>query len=225
MLVRVLDKSYRDDKDLLEAMRVLIAPSYVGMPRMFEHDVELCDRLYLLVEAETLVAFFMVGFISIGDGTSPAIYLGLSAAAESHKNSGVVRTVFRRFTTDARSYQAEREQPVVMFGTLATPSSFFAVHTMWKDAQPSGDGEFRESERGIAQQAADWLGARVSPAHPFVLPEYAVGTRYSESERRRIARVCEKHDFGLFGTPCTDPVLDGARGVTQARGRERSVSA
>jgi hypothetical protein len=26
-------------------------------------------------------------------------------------------------------------------------------------------------------------------------------------------------------TPCTDPVLDGARGVTQARGGERSVSA
>jgi hypothetical protein len=41
--------------------------------------------------------------------------------------------------------------------------------------------------------------------------------------------ICNKGDYVMLGTyvgtPCTDPVLDGPRGVTQARGRGRSVSA
>lgn len=195
-------RSFMRDEDNLAELRELVAPSYDGIPTALANDIGRYDRIYRLLQGRQTIAFFLVSFTEIGLGESrrPAIYLGLSAVRDTVKNGGLARQLFCRFTRDARAFEEASKSPVVMFGTLATPSSYFAVCTQWTDVQPLPDGSFSESSRPIAKMAAAWLGANSSPAHPFVLPCMAQETRYSRDERERIARVTAKHNFRLLSS-------------------------
>jgi hypothetical protein len=110
-------------------MRSLIEPSYEHEPAMFAHDVECCDRAYLLRgEGGQLVAFFLAAFLPIvEDRPLPSVYLGLSAVSDVRKNSGIVRQLFERFTADAIEFERTSKAALFMFGTLATPSSYRAT--------------------------------------------------------------------------------------------------
>jgi hypothetical protein len=188
---------YRQDVALVDAMKRIIAPSYERHPAVFDHDLTVCERLYTLWDGPNLTSFFMVSFTQL-EPDVPAIYLGLSATAEGRKNSGIVRRLFRQLTSDGQVFEANAGREVVMFGTLATPSSFHGVHTTWRDAQPSLDGHFAPAEAQLAHRIAAWLGAAPPSRHPFVLHGYATGTRYSAAERERIESLIKRYDFRLF---------------------------
>lgn len=198
--ITVHNTSFRTDARLLAEMREVIAPSYDAEPAMFAHDISCCNRAYVLRDNSDLVAFFLTSFV---EGDDPrcqraCIYLGLSATRQSHKNTGIVRSLFERFTDDARAFEIQVESAIPMFGTLATPSSYYSVNMIWANAEPLMDGSYSEKGREHARIALKWLNAEASDDHPFVLHAYAVGTRYSKLERERIARLIAKTQFSLL---------------------------
>ena len=65
--------------------------------------------------------------------------------------------------------------------------------------QPRPDGDYSPASALIAQGIRRHLGLDIPDgAHPFVLPGFAAGVRYTDSEARRIAAVRAAKGFSMF---------------------------
>lgn len=179
----------------------LVAPSYVDASGVMERELAFNDLLYLVRDAAgALLSFFLVrrGDLSAAAGESCLVYMGLSATRDDTKNSGIVRSLYAAFAADVAAWQLDIGRRIRLWFTTATPSAYYAAQLLFMDIEPRPDGSYnRETLAAIAQIRRTFAGCGES-AHPFVLPGVASGTRYSDVERGRIARLCERHGFRLF---------------------------
>jgi hypothetical protein len=200
---RITQGAFRKDHPLLSALFHLVRPSYEDPTALLDREVAHCDTLYLARdEAGRLLSFFMVAWetLPLDDRPVPAVYLGLSATSEETKNSGIVYRLYRKFCVDAAAREGETGRRLLLWGTTATPSAFLAVHFLFADVEPRGDGTYSEPGKTTAGQLRRHLKA-LDPAegyHPFLLRRVAGNTRYSAREVERIRGVCRKKGFSLF---------------------------
>ena len=206
--------SFRGDTSLLGEMHALLVPSYCDPRSLLLREVEHCDTLYIARDADQcLSAFFLVAWESlvVGGRPLPAVYMGLSAAREDTKNTGQIRELYAQFLGEAAEWQEATKQRLVLWFTTATPSAYLAAAALFGGLQPRTDGGYSVDSVLVAASIRQrYYTSSSRPAHPFVLPNVAGDTRYSESERDRIARVCERKRFTLLADLGVNE-SDGAR--------------
>lgn len=194
-------KSFRSDKTLRLEIERLVAPSYEDPTALIAREFEHCDTLYLARnENDCLISFFMVAWegIKIRNALAPSVYLGLSATSQDTKNTGIVRQLYTNFISDGADWERRNNCRLLLWGTTATPSAFFAVQTLFAEAQPDLEGGFSFEAAEIALHLRQQLCFSVDRLDPFVLRGVALNTRYSPKELARIDLICKKRNFLLF---------------------------
>jgi hypothetical protein len=198
-----MDKSFRSDQSLRSAIYELIEQSYEDPTALITREFEHCDTLYLAEnENDILVAFFMVAWetVNVGGEMLPTVYLGLSATSEDTKNTGIVRQLYSNFILVGARWEQSTGRRLLLWGTTATPSAFYAAQTLFAEVQPDMEGRYSQEAAEIALHLHQRMGisARVDGAHPFVLRNIATNTRYSQKELARIELIRTKKKFRLF---------------------------
>jgi hypothetical protein len=198
----IRDGVFRSNRQLLEEIRDVLAPSYLDASALLDREVAHCETLYLATDEDRrLSAFFMVAWesITVGGVNLPSVYMGLSAAREDLKSTGHVRDLYAMFVSDAATWQRITGRTLVLWYTTATPSAYLAASAMFDNVEPRPDGTYSERAARIAAAitSAAYPGVE-SNGHPFVLSAAAPNTRYSERERIRIDGLCQKKGFTLF---------------------------
>ena len=188
-------------------MEEIARPSYEDHTTLFNKDLALCTDLYGMTDANNkLQSFFMTSWGKIQFRGRPlnSVFMGMSATRDDAKNSGNIRDVYRSFFEGVISKQKKTKEDYILWHTTITPSVCIAVEKIAKirgdKCYPSlEDGAFDETGRELAMAIINAYDLPMADAsNPFLLREFAVNTRYSESERRRIARVKQKHNFSTF---------------------------
>jgi hypothetical protein len=111
-----------------------------------------------------------MGTLEVGGTAQHSVYLGLSATAPQQKNSGEVRRLYRRFIEDARAWEVEHNERLLLWYTTATPSACFAAFNLFDDAEPRLDGSVTAAGVVAADGIRQTLGVpRLPGEHPFVL--------------------------------------------------------
>lgn len=130
----------------------------------------------------------------------PALYAGLSAVRQENNNTGLAAHLYNYSMFEAQEWQRHHQQKLTIWATIATPLAFYAAEKILANTQPRLDGSFSEESAKIARAIQRRLltGDQMLPQHPFVLPGVAIGTRYSDMAKQRIAAVCEAKRFDLF---------------------------
>jgi hypothetical protein len=190
-------------RGLLPRIREILVPSYETTPdALLERAVAHCTDAYLGHADGALAAFFMVAWETlVVDGREhPAVYLGLSAEGADHGATDV-SILYRAFIEDACGWEREQDQRLLLWGTTATPSAFWAVERLFTDGQPLRSGEVAPWAEPVfaAIRAQHYATLPHGPADPpFVLRRAARSTRYAAAERERIARIETRRGFRLF---------------------------
>lgn len=197
---RIVHGAFRNDAALLASMHELVAPSYDGVPAVLDYELAICDTLYLLTDELGLVSFFMTAAteLQIADARVPAFFMGLGATRQSAKGRGQIRDLFLAFADDVRAREATTTERVLLFATFATPSTLYAFETLFVDVAPVRSGGYRDEYLPALPAIRDFLRTSADPQCPFRLPRHAKGTRYSVSERLRLADICRRKNFTLF---------------------------
>ena len=193
--------AYQYDEPLLAELYELIAPSYASTGKHILHDIELCDELYALrEETGRLAAFFMVGYHELNGQLN--CYLGLSACREEFKGQRLVSRLYNAFLADCRAKELEQGQRILLYSTTVRPEVFSRLGKAL--AQPSPDAAGRCSAKGLdsLRQLAEahYAHATWNPDTPYLLRGAAIGVRYSESERERIAEVASQQPDSFFNS-------------------------
>ena len=193
--------SYQDDAPLLAELYELIAPSYASTGKHIIHDIELCDELYTLrKESGRLAAFFMVGYHALNG--EPSCYLGLSACREELKGQRLVSQLYNTFLAECRAKEAKLGQQILLYFTTATPLVFAWFTRRLLDAAPRITGQYTEAglQRLNTVANAHYAHATWEPSTPYLLRGAAIGVRYSEQERERIAAVAASEPGSFFNS-------------------------
>lgn len=192
--------SFRRSEHLVQALRNMIAPSYVITDTLLERELATCDVAYLLHDDRGLASVFLVGHhdLTVGQSRRRALYMGLSATRQDLKNTGHVRNLYRSAMSDAAAMEQTLGERLIVWGVTASPSPFYGTHKVWANTQPMFDGTYSRTAGEVAIAIRDYLKLDRTNGHPFVLRRLAKGTRYSQAERDRISAVCAKHRFFLY---------------------------
>ncbi|MFT3947816.1 MAG: hypothetical protein QM763_12680 [Agriterribacter sp.] len=190
-------RNFSSDLKLKEEILSLVKPSYVDPTSLLEREFANNDTIYLIrYESTNLVAFFMTGDDSFEDIT--VTYMGLSAVRHEYKNSGVGKQVYMAQIEDSLHLQEKMQTDIWCWGTTATPSAFFSIHKLWEYTSPDINFYYSNEALNLAHKICDRHRYEFIPNNPFVLKNVAKKTKYSDSERKRIAEFIEKKNFGLF---------------------------
>jgi hypothetical protein len=198
------------DGPLHDELVALITPTYVDAPAFMEEEYRKNDRIYLLRDAAgALAAFFLVGWQRMElDGVErQTVFLGLSAARETGR--GLARQLYAAFNADARAWQAQHGERILVWFTTATPIVCGVAWRIFSETEPRPDGTFSAKTAATARQVLRTrdLERKLDAAHPFVL-RGAATTRYSASELTRIAAV----DYEPAGALLSRLTIDERRG-------------
>jgi hypothetical protein len=198
----VREGAFRRDEPLKAALAAVAAASFVDEAGRLGWTFDRCDTLYLLRDVrDGVLGFFLVAWetLAVEGRDVPALYTGLCAVRPDQKNAATFVRLLKCCLLDAQQWERRHREKLTVWGTTATPSSFFAVRKAFANAQPRPDGTYSEESARLARAIRHRLG--VSPnagAHPFVFPRLADGVRYTEQERRRIRASCKAKGFFLF---------------------------
>ena len=137
--------------------------------------------------------------LEVGGRAVPALYTAAWATREDRKNSGRVVTGLNYCMYEARECQRREGLKLVIPGATASPSVYLIIQRVFANVQPRPDGDFSPGSALIAQGIRRHLGLDIPDgAHPFVLPGFAAGVRYTDSEARRIAAVRAAKGFSML---------------------------
>jgi len=146
--------------------------------------------------------FYLTGWrpLRVGQEVMPAVHLGLSVTRQVTKNTGQIAALYHACLDDTRRWEAQHGRSLVLWCTTASPTVFLVYSQFLRNTEPRVDGTFTERGAGIARAIRADLG--VDPdegaTHPFVVPNIATDTLYSDAERRRVERVIRKKRFTVF---------------------------
>ena len=186
-------------RELVEVAR----PSYQDPTALLAREIADCSRAYLGFDIRgALSCFYLTGWrpLKVGQTTMPAVHLGLSVTRQGTKNSGQIAALYHACLDDIRRWEARQKCSTLLWSTTASPTVFLVVTQFLRDTEPRMDGTFTDRGAEIARAIRIELGAgpEACGSHPFVVPDIAKGTLYSDSERRRVELVIRKKRFTLF---------------------------
>ena len=165
--------------------------SFVDDASRLDWVIDHSDTLYLSRdESGALISLLLTarGLLEVGGRAVPALYTGLCATREDRKNSGRVVSLLNYCMYEAREWQRREGLKLVIWGATASPSVYRIIQRVFANVQPRPDGDYSPASAEIAQGIRRHLGLDLPDgAHPFVLPGFAAGVRYTDSEARRIA--------------------------------------
>jgi hypothetical protein len=195
--------SFKDDAALRREILELVAPSYEDPTAVAARFWESCNSLYLARDEDgRLICFFLVGWETLeveGGGSLQTLHLGLSAARQDVKDTGVIGSPYFRCFDDVASWERESGRRVILWGTTATPMVYLAARALLDEIEPQLDGGYSPSGVEIAHAIRRKLAVPLrNGEHPFVLKSAASNTRYSPPEAERISRFCQARGFTLF---------------------------
>ncbi|TBW28242.1 hypothetical protein [Gramella sp. KN1008] len=127
------------------------------------------------------------------------IYLGLSCVNNQYKENKLGSKLYYTFTKEALQLQSNYSNPILLFGTTATPVILLTLPKIWDKVEPNLDGSYSKHGEKIIRQIQKELDLeKFSTYHPYVLKKIAVKTRYADFERRRFKDICKKFDLRTF---------------------------
>jgi hypothetical protein len=193
----------KTDEALRQELLELTAPSYEDPSAVVEREWKTSNSIYLARDGGgNIVCFFMVAWETLeveGSGCIPTLHLGLSAAGEEAKMTGLTAALYTRCLRDAIPWEKEHGQRLIAWGTTATPIVYLATRIFSAEIEPRLDGSYSARGAEVANALRRKLGAPISRTdHPFVLKNIATNTRYSPQETERIERVSKAKNFSLF---------------------------
>lgn len=218
--------NYKDNQELISEIRKLIQPTYKQAGEHIQHDIEVCNEIFVTRSHEgELLAFFMVGFHFIKD--MPCYYAGLSACKNDLKNKGIVKRLYYSFLKDCALKEIEMNQRIITYWTTATPIVYYLTNRYWLNVEPTLTGNCSVTGLKIIETIAEhsYNGIKREPNAPFVLRNAAHQINYSEQEQERIKQaikdlcltVFERYEldetngdrFLMFGyTPSHDKIIE-----------------
>jgi hypothetical protein len=196
-------RSFKNDAALRREILELVAPSYEDPSAVVAREWAHCNSLYLArAEDGRLICFFLVAWEALeveGCGNVQTLYLGLSAARQEVKDTGVIGSLYFRCIDDVIAWERESGRRLILWGTTATPTVYLAARAVLDEIEPRLDGSYSPSGAEIAHAVRRKLAVPSSNGeHPFVLKLAASNTRYSPPEAERISRFCQARGFTLF---------------------------
>jgi hypothetical protein len=196
------DGSFRCDLSLRHEITSVVMSSFVDDASRLDWVIDHSDTLYLSRdESGALISLFLTarGLLEVGGRAVPALYTGLCATREDRKNSGRVVSLLNYCMYEARECQRREGLKLVIWGATASPSVYRIIQRVFANVQPRPDGDYSPASALIAQGIRRHLGLDLPDgAHPFVLPGFAAGVRYTDSEARRIAAVRTAKGFSMY---------------------------
>lgn len=183
-------------------LALIAAPSYDDATAILAREVADCTHLYIGRDPAGLLAgFFMTSrdYLTTDHGL-PLVHVGWSATRHDLKNSGATMALFERCILDTQAWEKQLGRRALLWSTTASPTIYLGVSRFLADVEPRRDGTYSADGARFAALLRAKLGA-AAPAdgeHPFAVRGIATGTRYSLSERERIARVSDRKQFSLF---------------------------
>ncbi len=183
-------------------LALIAAPSYDDATAILAREVADCTHLYIGRDTAGLLAgFFMTSrdYLTADQGL-PLVHVGWSATRHDLKNSGATMALFERCIVDTQAWEKQLGRRALLWSTTASPTIYLGVSRFLADVEPRRDGSYSADGAHYAQLLRARLGAPAlaDGEHPFAVRAIATATRYSPSERERIARVCDRKQFSLF---------------------------
>lgn len=196
----------------LDQMYAIARPYYNDCTAVMEREVKhLNTDVYLAHRDQSmtdLLAFFMVGWRNLPPtgstttGDVPAVWCGLSVAAESTRQTGLspAARLFEAFGRDGRARAASLNHAILCYWTTATPFVFlrFPFLAGMQQIEPSLDGSFSAEGAAIVTSIAQQRGYVQDSAHPFVLRGAAKQTQFCLREQTRSRDFARQKRFTLF---------------------------
>lgn len=186
----------RDDSELVQEMLCLLGPSYEDPKPLLGRELgRNTQALMVRDERARLRAFFLVGWHvpPDDDDLGPLVYLGLSAARIEDKSLGLPLSLYHAFLDEAKSWEVQHNQQLLLWGTTALPLVWRIVHRTFANVRPGLDGEFNSGDDRLMEAVLLRAGfKRPVGAESFILRGVSADTRYTamalareEAPRRR----------------------------------------
>ncbi|MBA4284510.1 MAG: hypothetical protein C0434_03140 [Xanthomonadaceae bacterium] len=183
-------------------LALIAAPSYDDASAILAREVADCTHLYIGRDTDgQLAGFFMTRRDSLGaEPGLPLVHVGWSASRHDLKNSGATMALFERCIVDVQAWERQLGRRALLWSTTASPTIYLGVSRFLAHVEPHHDGSYSAEGARLARLLRERLGAPPPAAneHPFAVRGIAAATRYSTSERQRIARICARKSFSLF---------------------------
>ena len=193
--------AHRGDDRLLAEIRALIAPYYENVDAIIERETRHCSELYLLREDGVLASLLFSNMeeMPLNGTPTPCLYVGLNATDPRLVHSGRSFVLYDRMFADGRRWELENHRPLIHWFTTATPLGYTMATKYFEHLAPTPTGEYGGLVASIARAIRTAIGAPNDDLeHPFVLRRYAEETRYTASERSRLAGLEANLQCPLF---------------------------
>jgi hypothetical protein len=204
--------AFRGNPAVRSEIAAIVAPSYIEGDSRLDSEIDHCDTLYVSRdERGELISFFMtaLGSLDVGGRIVPALYTGLCATRQDRKNCGRIVKLINYCMYESQEWQRQERRKLAIWGTTASPSVYLIIQSVFANVRPRLDGGYCPDSAEIARGVQRRFGRDLAAdSHPFVLPRFATGVRYTDLERTRIAAVCRSKRFSLY----TDLGIEEARG-------------
>jgi hypothetical protein len=192
-------QNYRNDSALIEAMNMLIAPSYKTVGQLLVNEIELCSDIYIVrSEDNELLGFFMVDYHTV-NGMN-CCYLGLSACRSDMKNNGIVKSLYQEFGRDCAQREKELGTTILCYWTTATAIVYHWFATHFSNVQPDINGTCSVTGKSQLRSIAStkYQHADFDIDTPFVLRSAMKQTNYAETERVRLQQASKDLSLKVF---------------------------
>lgn len=176
----------------------LIEPYYATPLTLLRKELELNNKIYIFKDdTQGIVAFFMTGWkqVFLLNEEYTAIYLGLSCVKNNQIQKKLGSKLYYYFTEEALHL---KKKNTILFGTTATPVILLTLPKIWKNVQPTLNGDFTDREKVLVRELKKLYGMdSYSTKHPFVLKRYS-HTRYSLPEKLRLEDMTVQKGITTF---------------------------
>lgn len=187
----IRDAAHRGRPDLFAELAALLRETYEDPELPLRLAWNRNDTLYLARDdGGRVVSFFLAAWetLEVGGARWPAAYLGFGATASAARGRGHLSRHLDRFVADVRRREAETGARLVLWGTTASPLSFYPVAQRFVDVEPDRAGALSPGARELvlAVRRRYPTADLAAGEHPCVLRGIAPH-RYSATERGRTA--------------------------------------
>lgn len=192
-------RDYQYDTLIIDEIKALILPSYKNAGSHVNHDIEICNELYVIRSSGgQMLAFFMVGYHQID--AIDCCYLGLSTCRQEYKNSGYVKELYLTFARDCIRKELYLNKRITCYWTTATPIVYHWFTKYFSDVQPDRTGHCDETGRTLlfAIASEKYKHAGFDERIPFVLRNAAIGINYSDQEHHRLEDAIVSLNLSVF---------------------------
>jgi hypothetical protein len=193
-------KAFKNNSGLITEIVELVKPSYVDYLSLLDREINHCNSIYLLRDSsQKLITFCLVSWedLIVNGKETPSLYLGLCVTSQETKGTGMFNNLYKRVIADAQRWEKNHLQKLVVWYTTPSPSIIYAMSLLFDASEPNNEGEYTPENEKYALAIREKLHQGFN-VNPFILKNYATGTRYSSAERKHIDKIIQEKNFKLF---------------------------